>query len=283
MSALAIYHLPRKLMLYVEDGETALNVDELVEYVKGKLPYLPIELRNEFVLHHVGNERTALQDIAKQVASARIFRIDANEVVNEPFPAEVDYEYRRLSQCSKNLLGTFYSAYHLQTIYWKLVRPSERSLSYVHIILTKLLIGTFDDASGRWHARTIVLGYPNIISLRGLVEAPAKPREFYALKRAITALGGELPTDAIINALRDCSLTGLEDSRMTEVVKGYILQAIAYHVSLKPFCEDASCRLYNAHWQRELLRAQLDGDYELCTYHEQLFTYLAQHTIQDGA
>ncbi|MFC1938628.1 DUF6775 family putative metallopeptidase [Chloroflexota bacterium] len=37
-----------------------------------------------------------------------------------------------------------------------------------------------------------------------------------------------------------------------------------------PFCEDKGCRLYNAHWQEELIFAQLGAGYEFCESHTRL-------------
>lgn len=34
------------------------------------------------------------------------------------------------------------------------------------------------------------------------------------------------------------------------------------------FCEDRGCRLYNAHWQEELLFAQLNSKYEFYENHD---------------
>ena len=37
----------------------------------------------------------------------------------------------------------------------------------------------------------------------------------------------------------------------------------------EPFCEDPACRLFNAHWQAEMLRAQLEGP-DYCERHQEL-------------
>lgn len=265
-----IHHLPQQLLLYLDASGTSLDAREIVNYIRHLLPSLNVDVRDEPARHFLGISE-ALRGFARSIAAARVLRIDANEVVGEPFEGEVDYEYRRIASNSLHMLGSFYSAHNLQDAYWKLIPSEERNLKHVHVIVTKLLIGTFDQSSGRWHARTIALGFPSIISLRGLIEAPAKPREFYILKRAMEALSSELPTEAAIYWLQEHALVGLEDERLTEVTKGYLLQAIAYHATLEPFCEDPSCRLFNAHWQHEMLNAQLKGSYELCEKHAQLF------------
>jgi hypothetical protein len=48
------------------------------------------------------------------------------------------------------------------------------------------------------------------------------------------------------------------------------MQAVVYLVSGEAFCDDPECRLFNAHWQAELIRAQLTGEREYCARHENL-------------
>ena len=103
-----------------------------------------------------------------------------------------------------------------------------------------------------------ILGFPTLISIPGIIEGPAKPKEFYTLRDAL----GE-------NVARE-KLGGkflvYDDPRLTEVAKGYVMQAIFYHVFGNPFCENKRCRLYNARWQEELLEAQLSSP-EFCPKH----------------
>jgi hypothetical protein len=60
-----------------------------------------------------------------------------------------------------------------------------------------------------------------------------------------------------------------DDERMTEVMKGYAMQAFFFHLGNEPFCEDTHCRLFNAHWQSEAIEAQLGGD-NYCAEHEKI-------------
>jgi hypothetical protein len=107
-------------------------------------------------------------------------------------------------------------------------------------------------------------GLPSVISTTGLVEAPAKPREFYLLKQQYEMVGKDLLE------LKEKFKQGFidyEDERLTEVIKGYAMQAVFYSLIGDPFCEDKACRLYNAHWQEELIFAQLESQYEFCAHH----------------
>jgi hypothetical protein len=112
-----------------------------------------------------------------------------------------------------------------------------------------------------------VYGIPSIISTTGVVEAPAKPREYYLLKQQYGMLGKD-PLE-----LKDRfkgRFIDYEDERLTEVMRGYAMQAVFYSLIGDPFCEDKGCRLYNAHWQEELIFAQLEGEYEFCPRHTEL-------------
>ena len=65
-----------------------------------------------------------------------------------------------------------------------------------------------------------------------------------------------------------------DDSRLTEVMKGYLLQAIFFHMTGDPFCKNKNCRLYNAHWQEEVIHAQLETSDELCKNHQAILQSL---------
>lgn len=69
-------------------------------------------------------------------------------------------------------------------------------------------------------------------------------------------------------------LLGLNNPRLTEVAKGYALQAVFYQALGEAFCKDPYCRLFNAHRQEEMLRAQLDGAFDLCPRHEGLLPHI---------
>jgi hypothetical protein len=47
------------------------------------------------------------------------------------------------------------------------------------------------------------------------------------------------------------------------------MQAVFYALTGDPFCDDPCCRLFNAHWQREMLAAQLSRP-DFCRRHEKM-------------
>jgi hypothetical protein len=100
------------------------------------------------------------------------------------------------------------------------------------------------------------------------VEAPAKPREFYFLRKALVASGmaRDLVEEELKSKFRGRYID-YDDSRMTDIVKGYLMQAFFYHTTFEPFCDDKNCRLFNAHWQEDMIHAQLEGE-DFCERHE---------------
>ena len=57
------------------------------------------------------------------------------------------------------------------------------------------------------------------------------------------------------------------DRRMTEVLKGYVSQALFFHITGNPFCEKRYCRLFNSHWQEGLIHSQVKVG-KFCRHHK---------------
>ncbi|NOZ77355.1 MAG: hypothetical protein GXO65_06795 [Euryarchaeota archaeon] len=108
--------------------------------------------------------------------------------------------------------------------------------------------------------------------MTGLVEAPAKPKEFY-LEKQFHATGDAAGLEALKEKYRGRFLD-YGDPRTTEVVKGYVMQAVFYQLTGEAFCPEKRCRLYNAHWQEEVL-AQL-SEPEFCPAHRRRLEALAR-------
>ena len=114
-----------------------------------------------------------------------------------------------------------------------------------------------------------VFGVPCLISTTGVVEAPAKPREYYF---GLMAGFEEQQLKASIKS----RFVDYGDARLTDLLKGYLLQALFYHLLSEPFCQDLHCRLFNAHWQEQMIAAQLAGGQEFCPRHRRLLDELSR-------
>ena len=107
-----------------------------------------------------------------------------------------------------------------------------------------------------------------MISTSGIIEAPAKPKKYYRLKQDLLRQNVTTIDDFVPDEIKEKYLK-YDDLRLPEDIKGYVMQAVFYHVFSEPFCPEPNCRLYNAHWQEELLQAQFTEP-EFCTKHQEL-------------
>lgn len=261
-----IRHL-EKVLLYDEGAAEKLNIEEIVEYLRERLGKVPVETRGSpftFCPEKSPDYARKLASIKIQGASRKI----APE--QEPLYGEIQYETRRILGKTK-AFGVLYDGFHLRRVFSELIAPEERTLRFVHIFFTNRLFATWDDGDKRYHARTSIYGFPSVISTTGLVEAPAKPREYYLLKQQYNILGKDLLE---LKERFKGSFIDYEDERLTEVAKGYVIQAVFYSLTGDPFCQDKGCRLYNAHWQAELIFAQLESEYEFCEQHTRILDSL---------
>jgi len=252
-----------KVILYDEGPAETLDIREIAEYIGDKLSRTEVEVRGNPLAFCL--ERS--QDYARKFASIKI-QDTGREIAfeQEPLYGEIEYEKRRILGKTRSF-GILYDGFHLHKIFREIVLREERSLEFIHILFTSRLFATWDEGDKRYHLRTSVYGIPSIISTTGLIEAPARPREYYHLKQQYERLGKD------VTELKDRfkgRFIDYEDKRLTEVVKGYVMQAVFYSLTGDPFCEDNGCRLYNAHWQEELIFAQLRSKDEFCGQHEKI-------------
>ena len=259
-----------KVFLYDEGAAKELDIEKVAEYLKEQLGKVQVKVReNPFV--YCPEESP---DYARKLASIKI-QDASRKIALEPEPlyGEVEYEKRRLMGKTR-AFGILYDGLHLLRVFSRLIARQERALCLVHIFFTNRLFATWEENDRRYHARTSVYGIPSIISTTGLIEAPAKPREYYLLKQQYERWGKDL------TELKDRfkgRFIDYEDKRLTDVAKGYAMQAVFYSLIGNPFCEDKDCRLYNAHWQEELIFAQLESGYEFCQRHTGLIEAENRH------
>ncbi|MBI3931749.1 MAG: hypothetical protein HY325_06965 [Chloroflexi bacterium] len=254
-----------KVFLYDEGVGEELNIEEIARYLRQKLGKAEIELRGNLFSFNLSRGRA--EDYAGKIASSKIPEVGREIVAGqELLYGEIEYEKRRISGKTR-AFGILYDGFHLQRVFRQMIPGEELRLDFAHIIFTNRLLATWDDSNKKYHLRTSIYGIPSLVSTTGLVEAPAKPRDYYLIKQQYESLGKDL------TELKDRfkgSFIDYEDKRLTEVAKGYAMQAVFYSLTGNPFCQDKGCRLYNAHWQEELIFAQLESDYEFCPRHSRL-------------
>ncbi|KXA91972.1 hypothetical protein AKJ63_00190 [candidate division MSBL1 archaeon SCGC-AAA259D18] len=255
--------------IYREPSVTNLNFDELASYPEEKIPFVEITTRGP----PEANQELETGRLAEKFARTKVKSVESPEKNSNPLYGEIKYEEGLIENPSKDVSGVMYDGHLLSRIYHRLLPEEETDASHLHIIFTKRLFGTWGEKGGRYHARVSLYSYPTLISTSGIVEAPAKPKEFYREKRQLASLGDTGGTIERLKEKFEGRFIDYDDERLTEVMKGYVMQALFYHLRSDPFCEKECCRLYNAHWQEEVIRAQLDPP-EFCEKHRKILEEL---------
>jgi len=258
--------IPSAIYIYQGTGTDHFNSVEIADYLKTVVTKAEIDVRPEFFSFCLSSysdkaRNEILNKTALRMAQLKIRNVTKKDFLSEPMQAEIDYEKRNLSKSTAKTFGIIYEGFNLQQLCLSLINEYERNLRHLHLVFTNQLFATWDQNNCRYHARASVYGFPSIISTSGVVQAPAKPRDFYLKKQM-----GEDPHR--LKEEYQESFVDYSDPRMTDVLKGYVAQALFYHLVGYPFCEDNNCRLFNAHRQSELLQAQLFSPYEFCPEHQ---------------
>ena len=254
---------PHHIALYDEGACAALRAAEVAAWLHGRTG-IPVNLHRGFLETFPPADADSL---ARRLAQLRVTDPTAPRADREPLHMEVQAEQRALAAPGRTVRGVLYDGFALSALLADCLPPERSTGEELHVAVTARLIGSWDTDDLRWHARTSIYGRLSLISTTGLVQAPARPREYYlALDRLARAAPRELVEAQLQAEFRERCLQE-DDERLTEVLKGYALQALLYHLTGEPFCAEPACRLYNAHWQAEMLRAQLEPP-ELCPQHE---------------
>lgn len=255
--------------LYADPSTSTLDLNVIKRYIDDKIGWMVVDIRSDFVTYHLKSGDIDL--FARKLAEIRVKNPFTQTLNANPLPSEVEFEKRVLKGELKGV-GVLYDGFRLQTLFGDLISQEESDLSHIHIIFTNRLIATWDDGDRRYHARVIILGYPAIISISGVVEAPAMPKEFYTLQQLFSGFGGQQRFELLKDRFRG-RFIDYDDARLNDVLKGYVMQALFYQIFEEAFCTDRQCRLYNAHWQEDLIKAQFSAQ-EFCEYHKSLLNQL---------
>ncbi|MGI0045809.1 MAG: DUF6775 family putative metallopeptidase [Nitrosotalea sp.] len=248
-----------KIFLYDEPSVPQIKIKDLAEFI-WKQSRIETEVRQNFFQHFNIKER-----IPYQLASCRIFNPYVPFERHNPTVEEIAFEEK---EAANNIV--LYDGFELQNIFRNAIHDSELSSDNFHLIFTTRLTCSYDYDDYRYHGRAVICSNPSIISTTGIIEAPAKPREYYLQLHEKMSQG--LNLDAIKHEFKGRFLE-YNDERIHVVVRGYALQAIFYYLTGTTFCESKECILHNAHWQEELLHAQIEVG-KLCKRHQTILDNL---------
>lgn len=250
--------MPRNSLnkIYIYPARQRIECEEVAKYLR-EITGIETEVRNNFFDEFSFD----VEDFARGFAQCRVFDIfsSACAQVHESF-ALASIEKNFILE-KKVVYGVLYDAQQLARLLRKVIPRAEKRLSIHHIVFLDRLIASYEG--GRYHARVVYCSIPSIISTLGIIQAPARPREFYEFKNA----NPYMPEEVILEHFKDRVL-GYDDPRLTEVAKGIALQTVLWVLGYEPFCKEPSCRLYNAHWQEELINSQIKG--RICPVHAEI-------------
>lgn len=251
-----------RIIFYDEPSVPEINLDNLIKFTF-KTTGITAEKR-EPILKYSKN------DTPKEIAASRIFKLSIPYKKHTPTIEEIEFEKNNIVDTSANQNITYYDGFELQNALGRIIPKEELSEDVFHVIFTNKLTCTYDYNDYRYHGRALIGSNPSIISTTGIIEAPAKPREYYM--ELITKSREGVNVDMLKEKYRGTFLE-YHDPRLATVVEGYLLQAIFYYETTQPFCENKECRLFNSHWQKELIHSQLTVK-KLCLKHQEILKEL---------
>jgi putative metallopeptidase DUF6775 len=248
---------PIKIFIYSDYPSRSLNISEVREYL-ARFGF-QVEDRGNFI-DYLKLSDARLSETAERLSGAVVDNISSDLVkLATPDRARFNSEVSRL-RGREGMRGVLYDGYWLERIFHRALSeriPLAPGDDYLQLLFTSRLFGTFEDR--RYHARVVLMGAPSLISTSGLVEAPAKPREYYYIKGGLIQSGKDL---SVLDEMYRGRYVEYDDPKISSILCSYALQVVFYHMTGQAFCDDEECCLYNSHWQEDVLRVQHDG--ELC-------------------
>lgn len=245
-----------KIILYDEPTVPEIQIEKLQKFLSETFP-VAIEIRRNFF-------QDSSEELFGKIASSRIFDLKRPYKKYSPSAEDISIE-RENKDMSEKDEKTLYDGFEFHKAIVEFIPMNENTEDILHIIFTNKITCTFDESDFRYHARALIGSNPTIISTTGIIEAPAKPKQYYL--DLMTNFSDKRIEE--VNKKYKGEFLEYHDSRTYEIVEGYLLQAITYYETGEAFCEHSDCRLYNAHWQKELFYAQLENK-KFCKKHQEI-------------
>jgi len=249
-----------KIILYDEPTVPEIQLERLKKFLKETFA-IEIEIR-ENIFQQIN------ENISKKIAGCRIFDLKKPFKKYHPSAEDIQLEKENKDMSEKEEV-ILYDGFEFHRVITELIPINENNINTLNIIFTNKLTCTFDENDFRYHARAIIGSNPAIISTTGIIEAPAKPKQYYL----------DLMTNFSENKVEEIKkkykgeFLEYHDSRISEITEGYLLQAIMYYETGEAFCKYKDCRLFNAHWQKDLFFSQLENK-RFCKKHKEILDEL---------
>jgi hypothetical protein len=242
-----------KIILYNEPTVVEIQIEKIKQFIIDTFQ-IKVEIKDNFF--------KSLENKAfEKIASTRIFDLKKQFKKHIPTQEEIQIEKENQDTSGQDII-TLYDGFELQNIIAENISITDNTL---HIIFTNKLTVTFDNDDFRYHARALISSNPTIITTTGIIEAPAKPKQYY-LDLMTNFSEGKIEE---IKEKYKGEFLEYHDSRLSDIAEGYVLQSIMYYATGDAFCENKKCRLFNAHWQKDLFYSQVENK-KLCVKHQDI-------------
>ena len=247
-----------KIIIYKEPSVPKINLDKIKEFIFKEFR-IKIEIRD-----NIFNKLD--KNTCEKIASTRIFNLKKSFEKHNPTVNEILIELENKDMSNKEEMA-LYDGIELNEIIKELIPKEENNQNTLNIIFTNKLTCTFDQNDFKYHARTWIGSNPAIISTTGIIEAPAKPKQYYI--DIITNISKESIEE--IKKKYKGEFLEYNDPRLSDIVEGVLLQIIFYYETGDVFCENNQCRLFNAHWQKDLFISQIENK-KICEKHKKVLS-----------
>ncbi len=267
--------MPNKfsVLLYTDYPSKSLDLTQ----ISNELEQLgiPVVFKGKFI-DNMDLSQEELETLSTEISSIYISDITAEKKSEScSYNDNANHEYDIFTGKRDIDTKILYEGYQLNRLYFKKLvkkQPDITEINDLHIIYTNRLFCTYGEK--RYHARVILMGLLTLISTSGVVEAPAKPREYYWLKAGFVQSGKSIEE---LDELFKDKYVKYDDPKMTKIIYSYTLQAIFFHLTGKEFCTSKNCCLYNSHWQEEVLKLQYEN--KLCDMHSGILKNCLEYQI----
>jgi len=245
----------KPVFLYSDYPSKSLNIDNIIESLS-KLN-INSKFKGDF-FDYLKLSKNEQEELSDKISQTHIYDIEKEKYQLDSIPGKQ----------IKNNRVLFDGFLFTKVINKYFISSPYQIDRYLNIVFTNRLLCTFEN--NRYHARVVLLGYPSFISTSGIVEAPAKPREYYWLKAEFIRSGKNIEE---LDELFKGKYVEYDDPKITDILFSYTLQAIFYELTGEAFCSNKKCCLYNSHLQEGVLEIQYKG--KLCEKHKQIFENLS--------
>ena len=213
-----------------------MKISKIILYNELSVPEINIKRAKKFLLETFEVEIQIRENFFKKldkktyekIASTKIFNLKKPFQKHTPSIEDILIESENKDMSNKEEM-TLYDGIELNKIMREVIPVAENTLNTLHIIFTNKLTCTFDENDFRYHARVWVGSNPTIISTTGIIEAPAKPKQYYM------DLMTNFSKESIEEVKKKYKGEFLEykDVRLPEIIEGYLLQTIFYYSPLQ--------------------------------------------------